>query len=336
MIIPNPRAFCCRALRLPPTLVLLLTQSSCASAPGIRAEAVARPAYNAPPAIAPAPTPIEITALNAQFKAANKPAMADGIPRQSVLTPEEQRVWCERFARIVPSALPKPGDLIGTGEPCAWPLRSNPAHQRVDGVGLRFDLAFFFAKPYAAASYDRDRHVMFLPLKALEVPWWNVQATVHEWRHAAIHARARGNDVLAMALQSSFSGPAFQPDAFYVDEVPVNACDWIDAVARGEATEPWRVSMLENYVRLLGERLPQLRAGAAASAKVRAEVQGSVLACPGEGVECWLGGTSVAKSTAILEAIHQDAVAALSLLSSARPNLQAARALPSLHSVCAW
>jgi hypothetical protein len=211
-----------------------------------------------------------------------------------------------------------------------------------------FRRRFLFIKPYAAASYDRASATLFLPLKALESDWSDVPATLHEWRHARIHSLARQGDIIAMALESQLTGPDYQPDAFNVDELPVNACDLLEARARNTPVEPWRLGILKSMAEILRKQLPivLLTVDRWFPEERRADVPGVklVLEQPDQ-TERWIGGHDPISSGVLnqLDGEMQFVIA----YAEGKPvserdrwipsldELRDARQLPILASVCA-
>lgn len=237
----------------------------------------------------------ETRALIARFKAANRPNIVDDAPSGSVLSAAERADWCAKLIALAPG-LPQSGDRLEGIDACAATL--SPAHPVVSGVSVKLDVGFFFAKPYAAASYDRESKTLFLPLASLYKPWSEVPATRHEWRHARLHQRALAGDALASALMTTVHAPDYRPDGFYADEVLVNLCD-------GEQQR----EMTENYVKILRTELDAMKSLTASTAATHAGVKGR--AFTSAGVERWVGGTDTKKSLALLEGIWKDASTAL-------------------------
>lgn len=205
-----------------------------------------------------APSPAQVIA---EFKVANRPSMDRGVRGASVLSGEQRVLWCERLTALGVERLAMAHETVERLGPCALRLHASAEHQLVPGVKVHFDVERLFAKPYAAASYDRDTKVLFLPLEALVTDWTAVQATRHEWRHARISARAAKSPV-AKALMAVARGPDFMPDDFFFDEAVTNVCDLVDASVAGRAPPAWQGPMTRQILttaRQLLERTPKAK-----------------------------------------------------------------------------
>lgn len=201
---------------------------------------------------------VDVGALVREFHAANRPTMVDGVPRSSSLPLETRASWCARLTDAAARSLGSPEEPARRTSPCAVELTPLEAHRQVPNVRVVFDVERFFAKPYAAASFDRPSRTLFLPLAALERPWWTVPATRHEWRHALVLENAPSSE-LARALLTTASGPEFVPDDFAFDEVLTNVCDLVDAQDERRAPPEWQPPMTARLVswgeRVLGGEL---------------------------------------------------------------------------------
>lgn len=203
------------------------------------------------------------------FKAVNVPVMEEGVPGGSSLGASERAKWCERLTEEALARIPLPGDTARRLDACSVSIDAAPSRQRAPGVHVVFSVDAFLRRPFAAASYDEATRTLFLPLRALDAPWSDVQATRHEWRHANIDAMARSAAVEA-ALRSRASGPRFKPDSFVFDEVLVNACDLVDADASGAAPAAWQRPMVESMLGWLADILTEARSRpAVASSSLR-------------------------------------------------------------------
>lgn len=249
--------------------------------------------------------------LVADFQKANRPRIVDGAPSGTSLTTDEQADWCARLGARARTVL---GEAKQLG-PCTFELAAQGA---VPGVRIRFDATFFFAKPYAAASYDRERRILFLPLAALKEPWAALPATRHEWRHAALHRSALAGNADAAALQSSFERPEYKPDGLYVDELPAAICDWSEALAAQREVEPWRTELARSYATSVDAELA--RPPGEPRAATRAGVAGFTVP------DGFIGGANLATSHAILETLAADSKSALQTLATGRPADAAYRA----------
>lgn len=230
----------------------------------------------------------DVEALVAQFRAANRPSMTNGIPGASSMPEEERNRWCDRLTHLAESRLSEGGDAVSRASSCALTLQPTREHTRVPGVRVVFDVEFYFRKPYASASFDTATRTLFLPVVSLESAWWEQASTIHEWRHAYHDALARKGDLMALALQSTFEGPDYLPDAFHADEVPVNACDILDARRTHRAVEAWRPQMAKAYGDMLEKELVAL-AEARGTPRLQSGLPGLALDSP-EGTKRWLGG----------------------------------------------
>jgi hypothetical protein len=162
-----------------------------------------------------------------------------------------------------------------------------------------------------------------------------VPATRHEWLHARIHARARGGDALASALQTVVSGPAYRPDAFHVDEVTASVCDLLRARERGVRPERWQVEMAMNYARMLRSELQTMVRAGAGQPEGRAGVAGVRLRGSDPTTVRWIGGRDVAHSLAVLRSVSDGAEAAVHRLTANPPDLAGARAaVPLVADLC--
>ena len=272
---------------------------------GVGAAVASEPARGLPPAM-------QVASVVRRFREENKAAFVDGMPSESRMGADDRRLWCERLVTLARSRLALDGDVVGEAEACAVTLVPAASRQVVPGVQVRLDVGYFFRKPYAAASYDRETRTLYLPLAALVRPWDEIDATRHEWHHARIHARARSGDALATALQSIATGPDYRPDGFYVDEIPANLCDVVRAAKRGEGTSD-KTKMIDGYLGYLRKELDATKASPKKAASSRAGVPGVTLVSS-DGVERWVGGADARRSLTLLESVWKDATTTLSNL----------------------
>jgi hypothetical protein len=247
------------------------------------------------------------------------------------LGPAERAAWCARLLPVARERIARPGDQLAPAGDCS--LSVTPAREEVSGTRVLFDLAFFFEHPYAAASFDRDTRTLYLPLAALTEPWMQNTATRHEWRHARIHQQALAGDKLALALQSIVTGPEYRPDPLYVDEIPVNLCDLVDARDRGAQPEPWRTEMATNYATMLTTELGKL-------APVAMQIPDTRFGIAGMRIQSflptsfWVGGQDAASSIGILRSVQRDASEALTLLRETTYARAQVHALPLIAATC--
>jgi hypothetical protein len=259
----------------------------------------------------------EASALVFAFRAANRPKIVDDAPLGSVLSAEDRKRWCTRFTPFE-ARVARAGDRI-EGMDCGAKLVPAAARQIVPDVALQFSVDFFFDKPYASASYDRETKTLFLPLASTYSPWDQIGATRHEWLHARHHAKARGGDPLAAALMSVSEGKDYRPDGFYFDEVPVNLCDVVRAASEKKGPS---LEMAQQYSDLLQKELATLKTLKPGPLKTRAGVPGHSFAPKigsrneNDGTERWVGGKDAAKSLALLESVAKEANTALTALKS--------------------
>ncbi|HVK83868.1 MAG TPA: hypothetical protein VM513_07160 [Kofleriaceae bacterium] len=259
--------------------------------------------------------------------------MIDGVPGESSLEPQARDAWCERLVPLAEAHLARPGDRIEKRGACAVELYPAATEQRVPDVHVRFDAAAFFRKPYAAASYDASTRTLFLPLDALEAAWNEVPATVHEWGHAAIHARARTGDPIAAALATRISGPAYRPDPFHVDELPINLCDVLRARERGGEPQPWQLPMVRTFLAALESELAAMKE-LRGTRETLDGMEGTRLETT-NGISRWVGGRDLANSLAVLERVRVDTGKAIELLEAPVLDANRVRALhPFDHGVC--
>jgi hypothetical protein len=282
--------------------------------------------------IQPQPAPQTASATVAEFKAANRPKMVDGRPSESQLDAKARETWCGRLMPLAREHLARPGDKV-TADRCAVTLQPAPERQVVKDVNLRFDGEFFFKKPYAAASYDRNTRTLYLPLASLETAWDQVGATRHEWLHARIHERARSGDALSAALFSVVSGPAFKPDAFHIDELAVGICDVMRALESGKQPQAWQLQMAKGYLEALRTEVRAMKGRTGGETETRAGVPGTRFAS--DGTVSWVGGKDLPRSLALLEGTLNDTEKAMGLLTAAKPDVASARSLSTFSSgVC--
>ncbi len=274
----------------------------------------------------------DVAAILAELRASNKPRIVDGSPTDSVLDEAARERWCARLVRAAEHALARPGDAVKSVERCALEVAPAPARQLVAGVRVRFDAGFFFRKPYADASFDRETRTMFLPAAALEKPWDELPATQHEWLHASHDARARSGDPLALALATVISGPDYRPDAFHVDEVPVNICDLLRAYEGGGAPQAWQIEMTKHYVGLLRDELRAMKSAKGGTPERRAALAGTRLGAPSTTTPAtstvrWVAG-DVGRTLALLGDVLTASSMALARLEASPPDVAGARAIP--------
>ncbi|NUP04520.1 MAG: hypothetical protein HOW73_00480 [Polyangiaceae bacterium] len=261
----------------------------------------------------------------AAFRAANRPRIIDDIPGETVLGDQEREAWCGRLLQLAKEHLARPGDRMTEVGPCAVTLVPSAVRQVVPDVRIRFDVGFFFQKPYAAASYDRETRTLYLPLSALETHWDEAPATRHEWFHARIHERARAGDPLSAALETVIASAQYRPDAFHVDEVPANLCDIVQVLEAGGRPRAQQVEMARSYLEMLRTELRAMKGPSGGEPETRAGVSGIRLPASDNTVR-WVGGADVARTVALLEDMSNGATGALDRVAATPPDVEGARA----------
>lgn len=264
-----------------------------------------------------------------EFRKANRPRIVDDVPRGTSVAPELQTTWCERLMALARQHVPRPGDRFEGPDRCGATLVAAKARQLVADVTLRFDVGFFFKKPYASASFERDSNTIFLPLSSILEPWDELDPTRHEWLHARHYADAKRGDALSAALMTIVEGKDYVPDALYVDEVPVNLCDLVRTLKQNKPLDPNRVEMASNYVGELRKVLDASKAFKKGTPKTRDGIAGVEFEW-GDSVTSWIGGKQTKSSLALLEGVWKDATTALAALKASPPDVSAATAVPLL------
>lgn len=218
--------------------LLFLCCVGCSPSPAVPLSAP--PAVRTEPTAPPIPFDTQAFPRAAQaFREKNIPSIADGIPGATTLTVDEQRAYCgDLVARAkahlddVKVAHRPRGDCaieIAVSDLTRLGLVAKSLDRTTKSVA-RYDLEFFFRKPFAAASYDREARVLYLPHDGLYDP--DSLTLAHELRHVEMHEAELRGDVSLIEYQAILTGEAFRPDPLHLDEVYAYAGDILTLVGR--------------------------------------------------------------------------------------------------------
>lgn len=163
-------------------------------------------------------------------------------PQRSPPIAREMRGHAHRCLQSRGVAVDVVGDrlIIRPGE-VAVPATTARSVAALTGGAVVYDVGFFLAKPYAAAAFDKETNVLFLPHAAIQGR--DSEALQHELRHVRSLALLRPH---ARSRHLSLQHADTKPDALAVDEVfayAAGARDGSDDDARR-----WSQEMAEQYL----------------------------------------------------------------------------------------